>query len=619
MTLHELVNNSVETRDADPVFEKSYDLIVAGLGTAGAVALISAGRAGLSVLGLDQLYSMGGTGTIGAITGYYFGAQGGLYTEIDDKAAALEGALFAEGCRRDTKSLVLEREARASGAELRYNCLVTGVYLENKRVKGLRLYREGRESNVAACQFIDATGEAFVCHIAGCESVVGRDFDRQTQPFTVTSIAVNGQGRVFGMNKDSGFVRQHDPAEAGRVMIAANNYPVYLRDDYSKTGEKFLAMAPLLGVREGRIIKGRKTLKFRDVAGLEHREKEPLFYTFANIDNHGKDIAFEDGELCDWLVVSGLWGVLFSVPVPLEALIPREFENIMVAGRCLSVDHNLASAVRMQRDMAKCGEAAACVSAGALKGKVPLAAVKYGDIVESLRVNRCLDEKNNIGFSERVKNSYFGRPLPLLKTPEEINEWLDSEKPGWGIWCAKTFSPGNAGITECLKKNLDSPRENLSRNSALALGLAGNPCALGKLRQTAFEPDNYIPKSSLKYVYTRGVSAIYLLGRMNDVESVDSLFGIVERRGKTSLENFEFDEFYCSGADVFSQYILFASRALVDIARANPDMKDRITVKLLKILDSPGYTVPVTLKENPQGFFDLKPKLAEYAERGGAF
>jgi hypothetical protein len=616
MILHELVNNSVETREADPVFEKKYDLIVAGLGTAGAVALISAGRAGLSVLGLDQLYGMGGTGTIGAITGYYFGAQGGLYTEIDDKAAALEGALFAEGCRGETKSLVLEREAKAAGAELRYKCLVTGVYLEDKKVMGLRLYQNGREANVAARQFIDATGEAFVCHIAGCESVAGRAFDSQTQPFTVTSLAVNGRGKVFGMNKDSGFVRQHDPAEAGRAMIAANNYPVYLKDDYSKTGEKFLSMAPLLGVREGRVIKGKKTLKFRDIAGLEQEEKEPLFYSFANIDNHGKDIAFEDRDLCDWLVAAGLWGVLFSVAVPPGALIPEGWENIMVAGRCLSVDHNLASAVRMQRDMAKCGEAAACVCAGAVKGKVPLSAVKYGDIVESLRANRCLDEENNIGFSERVKDSYLGRRLPLLKTPAEISECLDSEKPGWGIWCAKTFSPGNAGIMECLKKNLNSPSENLSRNAALALGLAGNPAALGKLRQMAFEPDNYVPKSSLKYVYTRGVSAIYLLGRMKDLESADSLFGILERRGQTSLENFTFDEFYCTGSDVFSQYILFAARALVDITRANPERKNRISARLLEILESPGYTVPVTLKENPESFVDLKPKLVEYVSKG---
>jgi hypothetical protein len=39
---------------------------------------------------------------------------------------------------------------------------------------------------------------------------------------------------------------------------------------------------------------------------------------------------------------------------------------------------------------------------------------------------------------------------------------------------------------------------------------------------------------------------------MNDLESVDSLQGIVERGGRTSLENFTFREFYCTGNDVFS-------------------------------------------------------------------
>jgi hypothetical protein len=614
MTLHEMVNNTVRTKTVAPAFEKKYDLIVIGLGTAGAVSLIAAGRSGLSVLGVEQLYAMGGTGTIGAINGYYFGAQGGLYTEIDQKALALESSLFAEGCRRDSKSLVLEREARAAGAEIRYFCMVTGVYLDGGKVTGLRLYQNKKEINVRADKFIDATGEAVVCHIAGCESLLGRDFDNQTQPFTFTSIAVDENGRVFGMNKDSGFVRQNDPAEVSRVVVSANNYPMYLKDDYSKEPVKFITTAPLLGIREGRVIKGRKTLRFKDIANLVCRKENPLFYSFSNIDNHGKDMAFEDEELCDWLVVSGLWGVLFSVPVPLEVLIPKGLENIMAVGRCLSVDHNLASALRMQRDMAKCGEAAACICAEAIKNKTTLSGVDYKQVAEKLKESKCLDEGNNIGFMERVKNQYLGNRLPELKTHAGITEWLASEKPGWGIWCAKIFSAGDNGIIEALKKNLSAGSENLSKNSALALGLIGEKSALGKLRKIAGELDNYVPESSLKYVYTRGVSAIYLLGKLHDFDSLDLLFGIVEKRGKTNLDNFKFSEFYWEANDVFSQYILFASRALVDIARAKEDKKETILSRLSGILEAPDYKIMVTLKENSESLFDLKPKLLEYVK-----
>ena len=58
MLLHEMIQGTIEKSNADPVFERAYDLIVVGLGTAGAISLITAGRKGLSVLGVEQLYGM---------------------------------------------------------------------------------------------------------------------------------------------------------------------------------------------------------------------------------------------------------------------------------------------------------------------------------------------------------------------------------------------------------------------------------------------------------------------------------------------------------------------------------------------------------------------------------
>ena len=128
MILREMIDGVSRTSVVEPVFDESYDLIVVGLGTAGAISLIAAGREGLKVLGVEQLYGMGGTGTIGAITGYYFGAQGGLYKEMDEKEQELrKGNLFHGGSRRDACAFVMDREARACGSEMKYECIVTGV------------------------------------------------------------------------------------------------------------------------------------------------------------------------------------------------------------------------------------------------------------------------------------------------------------------------------------------------------------------------------------------------------------------------------------------------------------------------------------------------------------
>lgn len=625
MILREVLNNIVSTSVVEPVFDEKYDLVVVGLGTAGAISLITAGREGLVVLGVEQLYEMGGTGTTGAISYYYFGAEGGLYTEMDDKAQALRGGIFNSSNRRDTLALVLDREARACGANIKYHCIVTGVYMEDNKVQGLRLFQKGIEISVKAEKFIDATGEAVVCHIAGCESAFGREFDKQAQPATSSSILIGKNGNVGITNKDAGFVRQHEPRDVSRVIINSNNFPMYLNDDYTNEEKKFVAVAPLFGVREGRRIKGRKILTLSEVVSQKGREEKPLFYAYSNVDNHGKDIVFEDAELCDWMVASGLWGVLMSVPVPMEVLIPDKLENIMVAGRCLSVDHNLAACIRMKRDMAKSGEAAAYICSEAIKKKISLSEVEYDNIVNKLRDSKCLNEANNVGFMERIAGQYFGDELPELETTAEIIEWLAGEKPGWAIWTARAlavkadqedeFLMSKQKLVEALKECLNSANENLCRHSALALGIMGEKCAIPKLQKMAKEPDNYVPKSSLKYIYTRGVSAIYLLGKLGDLDHVGLLFDVVEKKGRTVLEDFTFGEFYNEDTDVYSQYVLFASRALVEIAKKNPGEKQVIISKLLEILHVEDYKLLITLRDNSASLHDLKPKLIEYIKR----
>ena len=616
MILREIVDNLACVSEVEPVFDETYDLVVVGLGTAGSISLIAAGRKGLNVLGVEQFYGMGGTGTIGGMTGYYFGAMGGLHEEMDDKELNLrEGNLFHNSSRGETAMLVREREARACGAKIKYECIVTGVYMEGNKVLGLRLFQNGKEVHVKAQMVIDATGEANVCFVAGCEYDFGREFDAQSQPATSPSILVDEYGGVFTTNMDAGFVHQHDPRDVSRVIIHSNNFPMYLKEDYTKESSKFIAVAPLFGVREGRLIKGKRKLTMKNTVSTEKKEIKPLFYTYCNLDNHGKDIAFENEELCDWMVASGLWGVLMSVPIPMDVLIPEGLENIMVAGRCLSVDHNVAAGIRAQKDMAKSGEAAAYVCCEAIQKSISLLDVKYDNIINELKATKCLNEENNVGFMERIADQYFGYELPILKTTEELLTWLAGEKPGWAIWACRTMALQDIGkqkLIRALINNLSSEDENFSRNCALALGIMGEKAAVEKLREVAFEPDNYVPKSSLKYVYTRGVSAIYLLGKLGDVDSIERLLDIVEQKGQTEIQGFVYGEFYNEAADVYSQYILFASRALVEIAKKYPEKKQGIIEKLCNILNNPEYHIMITLRDNFASLHDLKPKLMEY-------
>lgn len=71
-----------------------YDLIVAGLGTAGVYAALTAAKQGLRVLGIEKLNCCGGTGTAGDVHGYYFGTPGGIYEELDEKVREMESVEY---------------------------------------------------------------------------------------------------------------------------------------------------------------------------------------------------------------------------------------------------------------------------------------------------------------------------------------------------------------------------------------------------------------------------------------------------------------------------------------------------------------------------------------------
>ena len=52
---------------APPTFAAHYDVVVVGLGTAGAESLVQCVRSGLKSLGVERLNGMGGLSTIGIV------------------------------------------------------------------------------------------------------------------------------------------------------------------------------------------------------------------------------------------------------------------------------------------------------------------------------------------------------------------------------------------------------------------------------------------------------------------------------------------------------------------------------------------------------------------------
>lgn len=553
---------------------ETYDVIVVGLGTAGAVAAIAAARKGLRVLGIDRHTCMGGAGTAGGVLGYYFGSRGGLFEEIDAKVPATEKSVYTPsyGLNAEGKQYVLEREALAAGATIRYDTTVIGVRLDGKTVTGVECFspelgRYTAESRVV----IDCSGNADICRLAGCELRAGREFDGQAQPFSNALFRLNGE-RVRAFYTDSGYVFPENPDSMSEAIVDSALLSTHLKAQYTEE-TRFMRIAPQLGVRESQFIVGEDNVTLARFLEEDY-SREPLFMAYSNLDNHSKDVAFESELQRDWTVAASLWGLKFTVPIPLGALIPRGYDGLLAAGRCLAVDHDMASCVRMKRDMQKCGEAAAYAAYVAISKQIPLRDVPYPELAGLLREAGVLSERDKVIFEHRVAHDEKANgPIRWLEDIGEIRAGLSADKPGVAIWSAKRLGPSiRPHLLDWIGPDQS---EHLRKHSAMALALLGASEAAPVLREMVRERDPFVPLTSLKYNQARGYAAVYLLGRLADKEAVFDLLTILEtREGFTYIDRNK--EFLSDERDLRFQYVSYALMALASIGERHAETRGRI-------------------------------------------
>ncbi len=549
------------TESVEPRFDANYDLIVAGLGSAGSLALVAGARQGITALGIDKLCLMGGSGTAGGISSYYYGVPGGLYEAIDERARNLAEECFPP-CGKlhpEARHLALEEAALEAGAELAYTSRIVGVFMEDKRVCGIRWISPQGIRDTACRMLIDATGDGEVCALAGCSFEYGREYDGIPQPYSHVPCWILEGKRHAAQNFDAAStVSAIDGAEYSEGIVHGGTF--HLRDQYSET-EKLLFAGRLPGLREGRLIHGETTLRFSDYISGNVSDR-PVFHEYANLDTHTQDWAFESVAVQEWLTVCSFWGLNFGVPVPLEAMIPKGFDGIMTAGRCLAVDHDLSQAVRMQRAMQQCGEAVATATALALRKNIPLRELSYEELALELRQSGCLPESPPATFTEQLPDDM-----------DSIRAGLASDEPGKAIWAARL--QGDA-IRSALHDWLAEPDSHLARNAALALGLLDDPACLPVLRRIIAERDPYIPQSGRKRNARRLCAALYLAGRMADPSIIDDAAALV-----ADPEN-EFD--------VFS----YAFTALLRIGDAHPETRSAIATILRSVLEAADFQRPLS-------------------------
>lgn len=588
-------------------FSDHYDAVILGGGTAGIIAAICLAKKGRHVLIIEKQNFLGGVHS-GAMFHYYQGSTGGIYEAYDARIEQQKKQYRLPdvfGSHPLIRMYVYEQELEDTNCQISFDSALTGVYMDRRTIAGVQYLTPFGLKEVSSDYYIDASAEASLCRMAGSAKKNGREFDGLSQPFSnVRQFFEKDTCLVNFDNIDGGYVRQEQAEEYASHIIASLNNPVY--STWQK-GQITIGMSPMLGVREGFSIDGIRQLRMDQVI-QDQETAEPLFFSSANIDNHVKDMAFESQTLCDWVVGLSMWSTLVSVPIDKEVMIPKALDNVIAAGRILSLDHDMASHMRMMRDCQKSGEAAAAVVEEALCLGIPLQDVPYQALKEKLTQTGCLSWQNHYVLKdnpppEREEITHF------YSTTEEIRKGLLSDSPGFSMLAAWKM-----GSTEALKSWLTDDNINLQVNSALVLALCEDDSGLEILMETAKRRDRYLPQTSKSYNSLRGISAVYALGRLHNAKASEPLLNMLRQNETFINDSVHFDKFIGHMQDYRFQYVSHLVRALLTIADYHPDLYRSIYQGAEEIILAPQFTVSCTLKSNPDCLHDMTGSLRNYIQ-----
>jgi hypothetical protein len=412
------------------------DVIVCGGGPAGTAAALAAARCGARVRLFELQGSLGGVWTSGLLTYIFDFDKPGLTREL---AARLD----ARGARtvvrpsqfvyhpEDMKRL-LEELCLDAGVDIHLQCPVAAAYREDRRLAILVTESKSGREAWRAPVFIDATGDGDLGALAGCTFDIGRGGDTcECQPMTLNALVVAKDAALL---KDfisfQGGASIHIPAvmkfreELGRAGVETSyghptlfqargnlltfminhEYGVRPEDERQLTaatlraraevhrvaaalralggpweGFQVVATAEQIGVRDGRRIHGRFRVTRDDLAAGARHEDGVARVTF------GVDIHATSREKNDTEPISH--GDLKFRPydIPLRALIARDVDGLLMAGRCISGDFMAHASYRVTGNSVATGEAAGAVAALAAASGKPPHEIAWTDAEAALR------------------------------------------------------------------------------------------------------------------------------------------------------------------------------------------------------------------------------------------
>lgn len=216
--------------------EASFDVIVCGGGTAGALAAIAAARQGANTLLIEEYGFLGGTATAALVTPWMRNAvdgnnlNQGLTDELKQRLTQMGGQGLGNGSdgwfNPELLKYVLEEMAVASGVRMLYYTRVVDVVSLNHRVGGVVIHNKGGLSSVSARVVVDATGDADVAFLAGASIKKGRESDGMQQALSVRFNLANVDTNRLALYLEELDGFKQDPKFIHTAMVWGGNWPL---------------------------------------------------------------------------------------------------------------------------------------------------------------------------------------------------------------------------------------------------------------------------------------------------------------------------------------------------------------------------------------------------------
>ncbi len=179
------------------MLDLKYDVVVCGGGIAGIAAALAAARAGASTCLLEKEYALGGLATLGLVVIYLPLCDGDgvkmssgiaeellklslkygpgqipeVWTREDATEAERAGVRYRVQYNAASLMIAAEELLLSEGVKIFYDARISNVECDNGKVTGVIIETKTGKQLVTGKAFIDGTGDADVCWLAGEETV----------------------------------------------------------------------------------------------------------------------------------------------------------------------------------------------------------------------------------------------------------------------------------------------------------------------------------------------------------------------------------------------------------------------------------------------------------------